>query len=420
VGTATDASAEVSHAMESGGATVDATSADSPGTGADGEGGNPPERADGAGPDAVAEAGPPPVDPCIEAGTCAPGAWVNVTPSAVSLDGSLSCGNFGTLSVVVDPMHPESAYAEFNCQGIWKSSDYGLTWTGPVNVGQNGTTVGDCAGGISVASNAPGPILYQSCIRGAGIGFWKSTNGGVDWTNYVVGPGGQRQDFYPPSVDPYDGGHLLMPGHEMNLLVQSTDGGQTWTAISVDPRMSQNGGTAAIAFIDTGDRTTTARTWLYLAQGAAGQIGTWRTTDGGATWAQVDTNEKGHSYYQIYQPDTAGTVFMAGVYSAEGWGVLKSADYGQTWAHVGATINENIAFGTKKHVYAMNGWAVGAGGTVDPALQVADPSGTTWTSPGTPSAMTQGPAGATVTSDGTYNIVLAACYNAGLWRYVEP
>jgi hypothetical protein len=365
------------------------------------------------------EAGPPPPDPCIDAGTCPVGAWIDVTPSAIDLSASLSCGNYGTLSVAIDPLHPETAYAQFNCLGIWKSTDYGLTWAGPVNVGMGGATVGDCAGGISMAPSGSS-VLYQSCIRGAGLGFWRSTNGGIDWTQYSVSPGASRQDFYPPSVDPYDANHLLMPGHEMNLLVQSSDGGQTWSAITVDQRMNQNGGTAAIVFVDTGDPASTAQTWLYLAQGSGGLIGTWRTTNGGGSWVQVDTNEKGHSYYQIYQPDTKGRVYMGGVYSAEGWGVLSSADYGQTWTHVGAMTQENIVFGTPKHVYAMNGWAVGVGGKVDPALQVSDSSGANWTSPGTPPEMTQGPASAAVTSDGTFHIVLAACYNAGLWRYVEP
>ena len=57
------------------------------------------------------------------------------------------------------------------------------------------------------------PIIYASCIRGTSTGFWKSTNGGVDWTNYPVLPnGGQasavNQQFYPAIVDPYDASHL--------------------------------------------------------------------------------------------------------------------------------------------------------------------------------------------------------------------
>jgi hypothetical protein len=38
----------------------------------------------------------------------------------------------------------------------------------------------------------------------------------------------------------------------------------------------------------------------------------------------------------------------------------------------------------------------------------------------TPATMVQGPGQVAVTNDGTYNIVLAGDYNAGIWRYVEP
>jgi hypothetical protein len=91
----------------------------------------------------------------------------------VNLIGVLACGNYGTETVQVDPMHPSNLYTEFNCQGIWKSTDYGATWTGPINTGSNGTTISDCAGGITVApsSTANVPTIYESCIRGSGTVF---------------------------------------------------------------------------------------------------------------------------------------------------------------------------------------------------------------------------------------------------------
>jgi hypothetical protein len=65
--------------------------------------------------------------------------------------------------------------------------------------------------------------------RGSGLGFWKSINGGVDWTNYTVplGPSG-FQDWYPAVIDPYTPTHLIMAGHEQNYMIQSFDSGQTW------------------------------------------------------------------------------------------------------------------------------------------------------------------------------------------------
>jgi len=373
----------------------------------------------GSPPSDAAVVGP---NPCIEAGNCALGTWTEVTPTGVDLTNALDCSNFGTQSMQVDPVHPSDFYTLFMCQGIWKSTDYGQTWKGPINTGTQGAAVGDCAGGISMPpkSTATNTTVYEACIRGNGLGFWRSTNGGVDWTKYNVAPGGQRQDFYPPVVDPYDINHLLMAGHEMNVLVESADGGQSWTNVTTDPGMAENGGTAGIFFIDTGSAATTKKTFLWLAQ-QSDVFGTWRTTNDGATWIRVDKNEHLHGNSQIFQPDTSGVVFMAGVYSTLGWGALRSTDYGATWTHEGKTGSENVAFGTNKFVYVMSSGAAGLSATADPSFQAAPLPGTgTWVSPGTPAAMKQGAAQAAISNDGTHNVIVTANWGAGLWRYVEP
>ncbi|HEX4354336.1 MAG TPA: hypothetical protein VHZ95_15510, partial [Polyangiales bacterium] len=292
----------------------------------------------------------------------------------------------------------------------------------PINVGSQGAVMGDCAGGISLPPNngASPAIVYAACIRGNGLGFWSSTDGGIDWTRYAVAPGGARQDFYPPVVDPYDATHLLMAGHEMNVLVESIDAGHTWTSVSTDSGMNQNGGTASVFFIDTGDASTTRRTFLWIAQ-QSDAYGTWRSADAGASWTRVDKNEHPHGLSQIYQPDDRSVVYMAGAYSTLGWGVLRSHDYGKTWDHVGIAGNEAVVFGTQKTVFAMTSGAVGLGSTLDPNYEIAaQPGSGTWTMPGTPSAMKIGAAQAAVSHDGEHAIIVTANWSAGVWRYVEP
>jgi hypothetical protein len=350
------------------------------------------------------------------------GTWINVTPSGVDLTDTLDCGNYGAVTVQADPAHPSNLYTEFNCQGIWKTADYGATWAGPINTGTNGAAVGDCSGGIAISpfSTASVPTIYESCIRGSGEGFWKSVDGGVNWTPYVVAPT-TRQDYYPPVIDPYDEDHLLMTGHEFDSLVESVDGGQNWTSVPLANGMLQNGGTGFVFFINTGNASTTRGTWLWMAQVSGGTYGTWRTSNSGAAWVQVDQNEHTLGAAQIYQPDTNGVVYMAGQYSALGWGVLRSNDYGQTWAHVGMTNNETVVFGTSENVYAMFGVPVGPGGFTDPLFEVAAQPGTgTWVAPGTPAGLTQGSAQISVVNDGVHNIFVGAMWNSGVWQYIEP
>jgi hypothetical protein len=112
---------------------------------------------------------------------------------------------------------------------------------------------------------------------------------------------------------------------------------------------------------------------------------------------------------------------MPGVESTLGSGVLRSTDYGQTWAHVGLGGAESSVWATSKNVYAMFGGAIGPTGSINPNFQVASQPGTgTWVAPGTPQGIADGAASITVVNDGTQNIFVGAMFNSGVWRYIEP
>jgi len=351
------------------------------------------------------------------------GTWTNVTPSNANITDSLSCGNFGTQTVGRDPQRQSDFYINYNCQGIWKSTDYGATWTGPINTGANGATVGGGAGGITVANGGPGnpPIIYSMMIRGSGLGFWRSLDGGVNWANYNISVAtGGRQDWYPVAVDPYDPQHIIAAAHEFNQIIESSNGGQTWTNVPMNSGMNQSGGTAALFFIDRGNALATSDTFLYYAQGTGGSIGTWRTTNGGTSWTKVSNNEHPHGNAQIYQPDGNGVVFMSGIYAAGGWGVLRSTDYGATWANVGISGAQSTTWGTPNRVYSQYSWACGFC-NVSPSQESAPaPSITGWANDSTPAGMTMGSAQVAVGYNGEQYIFVGANWTAGTWRYAEP
>ncbi|MFV0309213.1 MAG: WD40/YVTN/BNR-like repeat-containing protein [Desertimonas sp.] len=349
------------------------------------------------------------------------GVWQDVTPSGMSLEAG-SCDSYGLQTVAVDPQRPSDVYAQANCAGVWRSTDFGATWEGPINTGIGGRLAGDCAGGITLAPGAEGepPIIFQGCIRGEGMGFWRSDDGGVSWRRYDV-PGAPmgRQDFYPPEVDPYDPDHLLMAGHEFDMLVASDDGGRTWYEISMDPGMNQGVGTAQIAIVDTGDPSTTRDTFLWLAQSTDGSTGTWRTTDGGATWQQVETIEHPHGGGQHYQPE-GGVVFLAGQHGTDGSGVYRSTDSGETWERIGIEADAAVVTGTSDRLYAGYSWACGHC-EVPANLQTAGfPGDSSWSEIDQPSGMPMGPIRMATTFDGERHIVITTNWMAGLWRYVEP
>jgi hypothetical protein len=358
------------------------------------------------------------------------GQWVNVTPAGVDLTNELSCGNYGTQSVVVDPDRPSDLYAQFNCQGIWKSTDYGQTWTGNIATGTNSSAATNCAGAISIASGGGGAnpaTLYETCIRGTYVGFLASTDGGVNWTTHDIGPAhyassvGNRQDVYQPAVDPYDPMHLIVDGHELNAIYESSDGGETWTSVPIASGMSTNGGSAFTFFVNTGAASTTRGTLLYEAQATGGQTGTWRTTNDGASWTRVDSTEHQHGAAQVYQPDATGVMFEAGVYNNGGWGVSRSTDFGRTWTHVGNAQTESTVYGTPNNVYAEYSSACGLSCN-EPwnLIVVPAPGNGAWSNISQPARSSEGSAHAAVTFDGSSYDIVTANWQSGLWRYVEP
>lgn len=377
--------------------------------------------------------------------TGTPGTWINVTPSSINLASNSgtglgpNCSNFGTRTVQVDPLNPSNVYTLYDCQGLWKSTNYGDTWT---RIDNNATAANfaNCSGGITLThqkSTDLNPTLYAGCIRdGNATGTWKSTDGGVSWTKLTnavfLDTYGLRQDFYAPVVDPYDDQHLLIASHEFDVttILQSTNGGATWTSVTLNPTiLGPKNISPSIAFIDTGNATTTRSTFL-LRGSWPNNLGTWRTTNGGTSWSKVDNS----TYFgadQLYQPNKTGTIYMAGADSALGSGILRSTDYGVTWTNVGNNIRQSVVIGTSKNLYGAIGYPIGAGNTYGPDFQVGPASGNgTWTqynngyfnttAPATPAGLTQGPGQFAVTNNGTNNILLGAMWNSGVWKYVEP
>jgi hypothetical protein len=341
--------------------------------------------------------------------------WQNVTPAGISLDSANN--NFGIQDVLVDPVRPSDLYAFVCFQGVWKSTDFGVTW-GKVNTGTNGDKIdsgkpwGEAIDPNRCRDPKTPPTLYSAGSQG---GFWTSKDGGVSWAMTSLPEDGKPrpQDGYNVDVDPYNSQHLIVGFHEQTGVAESVDGGATFRAVKVDPGMDIGSSFYAF-FIDTGAPDTTAKVWLLISQ-AGSNAGTWRTTDGGSTWKKVSKNEHNHGQSQIYQ--RSGVVYMGGVYAEGGWGVLRSMDLGATWGHVGSMSAQGVVYGTEKNLYAQNPGA--SSGLIDQTQseRAAHP-GDTWTT--WDLKMSNGPKRAAVTFDGQHYIVVGGNWNAGIWRYVEP
>jgi hypothetical protein len=401
-------------------------------TGADGGGadgttaGDAASPSDGAGPSdggsssdgaPLQDAAHPTPDPCIEAGTCPPGQWVDVTPAAMSPSVLAPTANaFGPGAIVGDPVRPSDMYIACGGDGVWKSTDYGNTWT------QTNTTIGYSPIGtpIAVAGTTPATLWISS---GAGDGHvYKSTDGA---STFTLTGGGLPADLYSIRVDPYDTTHLISGLHEVDGLVESTDGGDTWHLVS-GTGWPSGGISWYPSFIDTGSAATTRGTWFAIAQDGAAPV---ITSNEGASFGIADglalSADAGplyglqhpHGSSNFYQ--TGSTLFVGGVYGP-GQGVYRSTDLGTTWSQVDTgTFPEAIVWGTPKSVYAMYGWAC-SDCSLGTDWETAPQPGTTWTAADSGTALVIGPNSIVVTNDGSHSIFVGAMWAAGIWRYVEP
>src|SRR5580700_7584313 len=138
------------------------------------------------------------------------------------------------------PSQPNVFYMGQVNGGVWKSDDYGRTWT-PIFDSQPTGSIG----AIAVAPSDPN-VIYVASGEGlqrpdlsVGNGIYKSTDAGQTWTHLGLRDG---QQIPALAVDPRDSkrlfaavlGHPYGPNEQRGVFV-STDGGENWQkALYVD------------------------------------------------------------------------------------------------------------------------------------------------------------------------------------------
>src|SRR5205807_1449881 len=139
------------------------------------------------------------------------------------------------------PTQPNVFYVGAVNGGVWKTDDYGRTWT-PIFDDQPTQSIG----AIAVARSDPN-IVYVGSGEGlhrpdlsVGDGIYKSTDAGKTWAHLGSGKEGLRDGQQIPglAIDPRDPnrvfaavlGHPYGPSEERGIY-RSTDGGETWQKV---------------------------------------------------------------------------------------------------------------------------------------------------------------------------------------------
>jgi hypothetical protein len=354
-------------------------------------------------------------------GTQAPGTWMDVTPPNADFATTNGAG-----TALVDPVRPGDIYVGTDKRGMFKSTDYGMTWK-KVNTGANGDKLdGTTLWSTAIDRNpcrdpSTSPTVYVGGLFGGGL--WKSVDGGVDWTSVwdknIYAEDGVTNISSDVGndvgnvvvVDPAGRDHLIVVMHSYfgtlgNVgFYETTDGGGKWI-LHKSSQFSFQPHNDLFCAIDE-------KIWLVTPGTISSRLNYYRTTNGGLTWTDLG-NAPVRSL--CYAPVFAGNAIYTGTDYNDG--VWKSLDKGQTWQQVGGMGGHvSWVLTTATQVYGSDGY-----GSMMPSIirhsQLANDGA--WLTEKTPSGMTDNGHKAAVTSDGAHYILVAPSHKVGIWRYVEP
>jgi len=215
--------------------------------------------------------------------------------------------------------------------GLFRSTDAGVTWSGD-----------DLLGGVM-----PGKIVFdpakKSMYVASAAGLYVTTDHGATWKE--ISPNGRH--FAIRSLTVREKPYTLYVINEEGLFA-SIDRGPSWRAltdarddlsvVAFEPPATLHLAANGSHYLRSSDAGATwetpSRQWPHFSEFfvmsgsiyASASAATWRSTDGGKSWAQWKTSDELPLRSLIADPKKRGVVWGAAPH-----GILTSADGGRSW-----------------------------------------------------------------------------------------
>ncbi|MFZ0684137.1 MAG: glycoside hydrolase [Terriglobales bacterium] len=254
-----------------------------------------------------------------------------------------------TVAISGIPGQPNVFYMAPTNGGVWKTADFGRTWT-PIFDDQPTGSIG----ALAIAPSNPN-IIYVGSGEGlrrpdlsVGDGIYKSTDAGRTWQHLGLR---DAQQIASIIVDPKDPnrlfvaaqGHPYGPNSERGVF-RSIDGGQTFQKVLYK---DENAGGMDLVFDPDNSQVIFASLWSsrrppwttgggYDGPGS----GLYKSTDGGDTWRQLTkglpSEAEGIGRIGPTVAPSDRNRMYAWVNAKKGSGIYRSEDAGESWQQVNA------------------------------------------------------------------------------------
>ncbi len=249
-----------------------------------------------------------------------------------------------TVGGVGIPTQPNVFFVGVNNGGVWKTDDFGRTWSPIFDEAPTGS-VGD----LAVSPSDP-KVIYVGTGEGlhrpdlaVGDGIFKSTDGGETWNHIGLDDVQQVGRLIVHPTDPdivfvAGLGHPYGP-NEMRGVFRTLDGGKTWEkTLYID----ENTGAIQVELDPTNPDILFADLWEHRegpwenARFSGSNSGLYKSTDGGSTWRRLSeglpTAEQGLGRIGVgIAPSDPNRMYATVGADGDLGGVYRSDDAGESW-----------------------------------------------------------------------------------------
>ena len=239
--------------------------------------------------------------------------------------------------IAVDPRSPDRLfvavlghpYGPNEERGLFRSIDGGRTFqkvlyrdpdTGAVDVVLDPSNPDIVYAALWEARQGP---WENGAFSGPGSGLYKSTDGGSTWRQLTTGLPTFEADGLGRigiAIAPSRPSRLFLTidARQNGGLYRSDDGGESWTIVSADPRVTERGSDFAEVKVHPTNPDIVF----------TGSIVTWKSTDGGKTFSAFRGAPGGDDYHRIWINPRHPDVMLI----ASDQGVIVTVNGGETWS----------------------------------------------------------------------------------------